>query len=181
MITADDLQHLRSASSDYTETEALKAEFRKRRVERIPFFLTGDDLDRIFRWKLRDQYGRRAELRARNTDATYRVVTEAVFSVVDPEFAYESAVRLGLLVALPGVGVPVASAILALTEPHRHCVIDFRGWRAVFGERRVTFTIPDYVRYHAEIARLAGALAWPVQETDLAVWEYDRRRNARST
>jgi len=45
-------------------------------------------------------------------------------------------VRLGLLVALSGVGVPVASAALALTEPQQCCVVDFRGWRAVFEEKR---------------------------------------------
>jgi hypothetical protein len=81
---------------------------------------------------------------------------------------------LGLLVAIPGVGIPVASAILALSDPQRYCVIDFRGWRALFCEERTAFSVKDYLRYREEVAHLAVDLGWSVQETDLAVWEYDR-------
>lgn len=51
MIEADDLRPLRTASPDYVDTEALKAEFRNLRQERQPFFLTGQEFDGIFRWK----------------------------------------------------------------------------------------------------------------------------------
>ena len=176
MIKASDLRSLRTASPDYAETEALKAEFQKRRAERTPFFLTREDLDRVFHWKLRGQYGRQSAQRARNSEAAYRAVTEAVFKVVGPDLEYESAVRLGLLMALSGIGVPVASAVLALTEPQQYCVVDFRGWRAVFEEKKESFSVTDYWRYRAEVARLAADLGWPVQEADLAIWEYDSRR-----
>ncbi len=82
MIKADDLQSLRTASPDYAETGTLKAEFRTRRLERTPFFLTGPELDRVFRWKLRGQYGRQSVKRARNSEGAYRAVTEAVFKAV---------------------------------------------------------------------------------------------------
>ena len=85
-----------------------------------------------------------------------------------------------VLSALEGVAVPVASAILALTEPERYCVIDFRGWRAVFGGSQTAFTVTDYLRYRCEVARLAAKLGWPVQEADAAIWEYDRKRSRRS-
>lgn len=78
MITADDIRHLRTVSPDYTETEALKADFRKQRAGRRPFSLTAEELDRIFHWKLRGQYGRQSAQRGRNSGTTYRV-TEAVF------------------------------------------------------------------------------------------------------
>jgi hypothetical protein len=180
MIEADDIRHLRTASPDYADTEALKAEFRKYRADRTPFWLNATDFDRIFHWKLRGQYGRQSTKRARNSDAAYRTVTEAVFRISGPTLDYETVVRTGLLAALPGVGVPVASAVLALTEPDRYCVIDFRAWRALFGDKRASFTIPDYLRYRLEVARLATDLGWLVQETDLALWEYDRRRHADS-
>jgi len=179
MIKAHDLQRLRTASPDYAETEALKAEFRERRLGRTPFFLTGAELDRVFQWKLRGQYGRQSARRMRNSEDAYHAVTEAVFKVVNPQFEYECMIRLGLLSVLPGVGVPVASAVLALTEPQQYCVVDFRGWRTVFGEERQSFSIADYLRYGAEVARLAADLGWPVQEADLAIWEYDRRRYLR--
>ena len=41
------------------------------------------------------------------------------------------------------------------------------------------FSIADYLRYRAEVARLAADLGWPVQEADLTIWEYDRRRDLR--
>jgi hypothetical protein len=180
MITANDLQPLRTASPDYAETEALKAEFQARRLERIPFFLTGAELDKVFHWKLRGQYWRQAVRRARNTEEAYRAVTEAVFKVVGPEFQYECTLRLGLFSALPGAGIPVASAVLALTDPLQYCVVDFRGWRTVFGEDRENFSIANYLRYRAKVAGLAAELGWSVQETDLAIWEYDRRRTLQS-
>jgi len=102
-------------------------------------------------------------------------VTRAAFEIAKPDRNYEATVRIGILTALPGVGVPVASAILALTDPDRYCVIDFRGWRAVFDEDRRVFSVRNYRDYLAEVDRLAGQLKWPVQETDLALWEYDRR------
>jgi hypothetical protein len=139
--------------------------------------MTGDELDRVFRWKLRSQYERQAKYRARNSEPAYRAVTEAVFKVVGPTPQYECAVRVCLLVALPGVGVPVASAILALTEPQQYCVVDFRGWRALFEEERTAFSIGEYWRYRNEVARVAVDLGWTVQEADLAIWEYDRRRS----
>jgi hypothetical protein len=178
LIGADDIRHLRTASPEHGATEALKAELSNSRKERDPFFLTGEELERIYRWKLRAQYRRQAHIRARNTEAAYRAVTEAVFKVVDPDPVYECTVRVGLLIAVPGIGVPVASAALALTDPRRYCVIDFRGWRSVFGEDRKgkPFLIPDYLRYRAEVAKIAEQLGWSVQETDLAIWEYDRRR-----
>jgi hypothetical protein len=180
MIKADDIRHLRTASPDYAETEALKGEFRKHRAERVPFWLDAADFDRVFHWKLRGQYGRQVAKRAQNGDAAYRIVTEATFRITGPTLDYEAVVRLGLLAALPGVGVPVASAVLALTEPDRYCVIDFRAWRALFRDKRTGFAIPDYLRYRVEVARLAADLGWLVQETDLALWEYDRRRHADS-
>jgi thermostable 8-oxoguanine DNA glycosylase len=179
MITADDIRHLRTESDDYKETEALKAELRKLRDERSPFFLTGEELYRVFRWKLRSQYARVARHLARNSDAEYRAVTKKVFAVVSDEFKEECTARLRLLVDLHGVGVPVASAVLALSDPERYCVIDFRGWWAVFGEERKSFSISHYVKYRTEVARIAADLGWPVQEADLAIWEFDRRRSKR--
>jgi hypothetical protein len=76
---------------------------------------------------------------------------------------------------LRGVGVPVASAVLALVFPEEYGVIDFRGWWQIFGEKRSIFSISDYKRYLCELRHLADELNWPVQEVDLAIWEYDRK------
>lgn len=174
---ADDIRELRTACPDWGATEALKADLARLRTQRTPFYLTGDDLESIFRWKLSAQYGRGKRLRDTNSEAAYRIATTAAFSVDEPDDGLDLELRVGFLTTLCGVGVPVASAILALVEPERYCVIDFRGWRAVFGERRQTFGIPQYRAYLGRVREVAAELAWSPQETDLAIWELDRRRH----
>lgn len=164
-------------SDDYDLTEELKRELCDVWETRKPFYLTQAELERIFKWKLRLQYGRQAARRARTTDRIYQIVTRTAFEIERDDWSYEATVRLGILTALPGVGVPVASAILALTQPDRYCVIDFRGWRAVFGVDRRSFTVAQYLEYVGEVSRLARELGWPIQEADLALWEYDLRKN----
>lgn len=178
MLRASQIAHLRTESRDYTPTEQLKSEFRAIQGVREPFFLTEAELERIFKWKLLSQYGRGAALRAQNTDRVYQLVTRAAFEIKAVDWNYEATVRIGILTALQGVGVPVASAILALTQPDRYCVIDFRGWRAVFGTERRDLTVANYREYVAEVSRLARELGWPIQEVDLAIWEYDQLKNA---
>lgn len=181
MITAAQLIPYRTSSDDYDLTEYLKGKFAKLRQERVPLYLTLDEFDAILHWKLRGQYGRQRERRQVNTDNVIRTVTQAALSLTHPDEDYETELRLGILCTLRGVGVPVASAILALVFPERYAVIDFRGWRQVFGEERTTFSISDYIRYLCEIRRLALELGWPVQEVDLAIWEYDRINGGKST
>ncbi|PYJ85238.1 MAG: hypothetical protein DME22_09865 [Verrucomicrobia bacterium] len=181
MVLATNIRELRTAATDYIETERLKAQLRDLRTKRDPLFLTTDDLEPIFRWKLGNQYGRNKRQRDTNTDSAYQAITQTALSIKEPELAYEAKLRTAVLISLRGVGVPVASAILALTDPEHYCVIDFRGWRAVFDEERRAFDIPAYIRYLGAIRELAEQLGWPVQETDLAVWEYDRRTSGRWT
>jgi len=179
MIMAADLEAVRARSghgahADDVERGAIEAAFRASRAERHPFFLTGEELSRVFRWKLRGQHERMAAQRARNTEAAYRLISQAVFQIVGPDLEYESMVRLGLLTALTGVGVPIASAVLALAEPQKYCIVDRRGWRAVFGRERESFTPIDYWAYREAVARLAIELGWTLQETDLAIRHRDR-------
>src|SRR5713226_7762417 len=117
MLHADDLRPFRTTADDYQETEVLKKQLRDLRSQRNPFYLTKADLDRIFRWKLRTQFGRNQRHRDTNSDSAYRVVTQAALSITESDLDYEAEVRTGVLTSLRGVGVPVASAILALTDP----------------------------------------------------------------
>lgn len=174
MITATQLVTHRTSSDDYDVTKELKAHFALVRRERHPPHLTAEEFDRILRWKLRGQYGRQQEMRKINTENVIRVVTGAALSISHCNEYYETELRVSILCSLRGVGVPVASAVLALVFPEKYAVIDFRGWRQVFGEDRRTFSISDYQRYLQEVERLAIELGWPVQEVDLAIWEYDR-------
>ena len=180
MLQAADLRPLRTAAADYPEAERLKAGLRDLRATRTPFFLTGADLEPIFRWKLARQYGRSQRAREANTESAYKAVTAAAFTVHEADTDYEAELRLRILSSLRGIGIPVAAAILALTDPDHYCVIDFRGWRAVFHEDRHAFDVVHYNTYRHQMRHLAEELAWPVQEVDLALWEYDRRHHLRA-
>jgi hypothetical protein len=179
VLCPDDIRPLRYAAPDYAETERLKRALLGLRSQRDPLYLTASELDLVFRWKLGAQYGRNKAARASNTESGYQALTRAAFSVREPDIDYEAELRLAILTSLRGVGVPVASAILALVEPERYCVIDFRGWRAVFATQRRSFDIRAYKQYLHAVRALAAPLGWSVQETDLAIWEYDRRRGRR--
>ncbi|MGC8786100.1 MAG: hypothetical protein ACP5Q1_01585 [Anaerolineae bacterium] len=174
MIRSTQLIPYRTSSDDYDLTERLKAKFARLRIKRHPLYLTSKEFDEILHWKLRGQYGRQQQRRKANTGNIIRTVTRAALSITHPDEDYEIELRLGILCCLRGVGVPVASAILALVFPEKYAVIDFRGWRQIFDEERTTFSISDYKQYLYEIKRLAAELGWLVQEVDLAIWEFDR-------
>lgn len=177
MITASELAPYRTTSEDYVRTQELKARFRRIREKRHPLYLDRTDFDEILEWKLASQYGRvrwRLEI---NSDEVVRTVTQAALTVSHPDPDYELALRVGLLTTMSGVGVPVASAILALVFPEQYCVIDFRVWRQAFGQPAYGFTVRDYGRYMEKIRPLAAELGWQIQEVDLALWDYDRRNN----
>lgn len=175
MITSAQIKDLRFASDDYEETENIKKELKEIRLVRGPFFLTKSEFDRILRWKLRQQYGRQQSIRLSNTDEIIRQITGLALSILHPDKDYELELRLKILCSLRGVEIPIATAILALTFPEQYAVIDYRVWRQLFGVTRSTYSINDYKKYMREIRRLSEELGWPVQEVDLAIWEYDRR------
>jgi len=180
MIKPSDIAPLRRSAPDSADTDRLKTSLAQIKATRRPFFLGASDLQPILHWKLGNQYGRVRARLAVNTDAEYREATRAAFAIAypaDPD--RETELRVAALTELSGVGIGVASAILALVDPEHYCVIDFRGWRAVFGELRRTFSIRDYNRYLSEVRHLAEILGWTPQDTDLAIWEYDRRNHPR--
>lgn len=177
LVKPGDIRQLREAARDFAATETLKAELAQLRRNRKTLYLSAADLEPILKWKLRRQYGRQEALRQENPTSVCRAVTQAAFAVRAEDIDYELEVRVGILTALPGIGIGVASAILALTDPDRYCVIDFRGWRAAYGEERRSFTTNQYKRYRNDVARLARKLKWQVQEVDLAMWELDVRRS----
>ena len=177
MITASQIQPYRTASKDYEETKELKKELQSLRQRRNPFYLTLSEFDKILRWKLGKQYNRQKKRRESNSEELVRTITQTAFQITHPDKEYEVELRLGILCLLRGVGVPVASAILALTFPEEYGVIDFRAWRQLFGEEKDNFTIEDYKQYLNKLRDLAKELGWTVQEVDLAIWAYDKSIN----
>ena len=158
------------------DTVALRECLARLRRERRPFFLCRAELERIAQWKLEEQYGRDRRLLERLTDELVKPVSMAAFLVRDSDPDVETRVRLDVLMSLPGVGIGIASAILALTLPETHCVVDFRGWREIFKEDREQFTVQQYLQYLHEVQGLAARLGCCTQEVDLALWQLSRSR-----
>ena len=175
MITSQQLGSCRSSSDDYALTEQLKAQFLQLRKERQPFYLNKAEFDKILHWKLRGQYERQRKNHLSNTEEVICCITGTALTISHSNLDYELELRVRILCTLRGVGVPVASAVLALVFPEKYAVIDFRGWRQIFSEeKKGTFSTVDYQKYLKEIYHLAEELKWLPQEVDLAIWEYDR-------
>ena len=178
MITADQIRPFRHNNYDYDETVALKKKLAALRQTRTPFYLTKLEFEEILRWKLITQYNRQLAYRKTNTEEIIRSVTELALKITHEDKDYETELRVGILCAIRGVGVPVASAILALVYPEEYGVIDFRCWQQVFDYKKTTFTIPEYIRYLKELRKFKNELGWTVQEVDMAIWAFDKAHNS---
>jgi hypothetical protein len=105
----------------------------------------------------------------RNTAAAIRRVATAVLATADERR------RMELLIALPGVSVATASAILTLIDPQRYGVLDIRCWQLLFHIRAVAgnargraFTVSQWERYLTRLrahARALGVSARVVEHT----------------
>lgn len=177
MVTLAQIEPLRFAAVDHQDTERLKAKLARLRAEREPLFLTRAEFEEILHWKLGSQRGRTKRWWQFNNDDIVREVTTLALNINHPDMDYQLELRTAILSAMRGVGVPVASAVLALVFPAEYAVIDFRVWRQLFDEDKRVFFIPDYRRHMNALRPLAQRLGWDVQEVDHAIWEYDRRVN----
>jgi hypothetical protein len=191
-IEAVDLRAIRQAAGPHVEdedwktSEALKRHFAAAKLNRDPLFLTQDEFFQVAHWKLIGQYGRAARHLEKNRAEQIEHVTGHAFAFSapgDPDLELE--VRVQILRVLPGVGMGVASAILALCDPERYAPIDFRVWRQLFGADLAMFDLPEYRRYMARLRELVAELrridpegAWTVQLVDYYGWERDKARTA---
>ena len=91
-------------------------------------------------------------------------------------------VRFEALTALDGVGAPVASAILTLTDPRRYGVLDIRVWQLLFelGSVRtkpggVGFTFNDWHHYLMQLRHHAKRLGVSARTVEYSLFLYHRR------
>jgi hypothetical protein len=175
MVPLSRIRAVSRTGDDWDWAERLKAQLDALRRHRRTFYITNSELTPIVSYKLREQEGRTARRRAPLDDLLVRTVSEAAFRISRPEDPdLELTVRVGLLSALPGVGIGVASAILALVEPERSAIIDWRGWRQASGEYRNTFSCKHYCRYMHIVRAAARQLKWQPQVVDWCLWKLDR-------
>ncbi|MGB3105966.1 hypothetical protein [Sphingobacterium siyangense] len=64
----EQIKELIQRADDESETKRLTEKFKRLKKERNEFYLTLSELDEIFKWKLRSQYGRQTKQRNLNTN-----------------------------------------------------------------------------------------------------------------
>ncbi|MEZ5125325.1 MAG: hypothetical protein R2826_03635 [Thermoleophilia bacterium] len=184
MITAQILKkqrdRLRLDDADWQAHQQLKAKFAAARKQRDPMYLTESEFFEVAHWKLINQYGRAKRYLESNSAERIEAITSRALSFRDPDPDIEMVGRVTMLRVLPGVGMGVASAILALCFPEQYAPIDFRVWRQLFDSDLSMFEVPEYRRYLKRLRELADELAsldpandWPIQLVDYFAWEYD--------
>jgi thermostable 8-oxoguanine DNA glycosylase len=165
------------------DTLRLNARMQALKAERTAFYLTASEFDDILRWKLRQQYGRQEAKRKVNTPENIEATTMLCFNIPQlQDNVHDTRLRVHVLTALPGVGVPVASAILTFWKPDTYAVIDFRNWRQLFEGPRTatTYSVREYLTYLETLEALATKFQVSMQQLDIAIWKKDMDLNPRT-
>jgi thermostable 8-oxoguanine DNA glycosylase len=159
------------------DTYNLIQKIEKLKKERTPLYLNKPEFEEILIWKLRTQYARQRKYREKNTNEIIQKITRTAFEIKHADWQYETELKLNILIALRGVGVPVASAILTLCYPEKYAVIDFRIVRQLFGKPKTNFPIRKYLEYLNTIRNIAKKYEVTPQQVDMAIWQYDIKMN----
>lgn len=112
----------------------------------------------------------------RNSAPTIRRVSRAVLATRSER---ERMIRL---IALPGVSVATASAILTLIDPRRYGVLDIRCWQLLFSIRSVAanargraFTVSQWEQYLARLRGHARALGVSARMVEYTLFHCHRK------
>jgi hypothetical protein len=133
-------------------------------------YYTREDARTVYRWKARRSEGRFAVVDAR----TVRDTTRKAFAASD-----ETA-RIEALTSLPGVGVPVASALLHFAFPDEYPILDVRALESVGVRGRSVYPASFWVAYVAFYRQLAAELGVSLRTLDAALWQHSKAAGNRS-
>lgn len=116
------LRHLIGVNLSTTEDPPTEILIHELSAARNRGYLTKPELIKICRWKS----ARAIRHIRRNSAASIRETSSEAFRTRGEQK------KLSLLTSLYGVSIPMASAILMLTNPSRYGVIDIRVWQLLF-------------------------------------------------
>ena len=147
------LPHLIGVHLSTNEWPATQEVIEELSASRKRGYLTKPDLVNVCRWKS----ARAIRHIQRNHPGTIRRVTKSVFATRSEQK------KLSLLTTLHGVGIPMASALLMLTNPRRYGVIDIRVWQLLHktgtvstNETGIGFHYKEWSRYLTILRFYAG-------------------------
>jgi hypothetical protein len=156
---------------DFINLDSLRGEFSHKLNSRKEKFLDSKEFEQILCWKLDTQAHRSKQLRLVNVDGLVIPITKAYFNLKSENFEYETEVKIKLLTSLKGVGTPLASAVMAITEPQKYCIVDSVLWEFIFNEEKSSFTTNDYLKFHKVIIERSEKLDRDVQKTEFTLWK----------
>ncbi|MEQ1618887.1 MAG: hypothetical protein ABL883_11155 [Terricaulis sp.] len=117
-------------------------------------------------------------------EITEQVVRHALALKHEEAATQVEAVRISLLCALPGIEVPVASALLAWSKPSSYGVLDRRAWKTLHrfklvksrSKKNTTYTANDWARYLFLLRALAEETKRTPQRVDTWLYAYDKAK-----
>jgi thermostable 8-oxoguanine DNA glycosylase len=130
-----------------------------------------DTFENILKWKLRKQKGRTEKHRKYNTDDIINILTSSAIRIEHPNSNIMDQIRASVLMSIPGVGIGVASAILALTYPESYGVIDYINWKVLYEENKRSFSMNEYLHYLNDLRKIAKDFNTNVQDVDYLLWK----------
>jgi hypothetical protein len=137
--------------------------------------LTKSQLEEIIPWKFdRDGRIRANELRLiKGIDELALKEKSARIFNLDIDHDYE---RIELLRSFTGIGVAVASVILAFFDPENYCVFDFHIYQELFG-KRPDYTTDEYVKLLTTLRKEAKKCGVSTRDVEKAYFRKNYQRS----
>ncbi|MCY3989260.1 MAG: hypothetical protein OXF94_11830 [Gammaproteobacteria bacterium] len=134
-------------------------------------YLFKTDLREVARWKYRGPKLR--QLLSENAAEDVRECSQVAFA------AEGERLRIGALMALRGIGAPVATTILHFVFPKRYPVLDVRALRTIGAPPGYVFERwLEYAAFCRDAAPDYGGSLWKL---DRSLWQYDRERKGQAS
>ena len=145
---------------------AVQKEFQDHESLSIPTFA------KILNWRLEKES--QAQKIINSTPADFlKNITHCYYKTDYPHDELKIKIKMHILLSIPWIGIGIASAIMALHEPHLYGTIDVRSWSSLFQQHKKTLAMNDYMKYLETIRPLAEKAGCDVQEIDYILWKLD--------
>jgi len=158
-----------AARYSYAKNDAECKEAGKAARERGHY--TPDEFLLICEWKTARSKGRVAA----NRDSSVVTATQRALAATD------EAARMEALLALDGVGVPTASALLFFAFPTDYPILDYKALESL-GQptNRTTYSVRYWLRYLEACRSYAAEAQVPIRMLDKALWQASAGRPTKS-
>jgi hypothetical protein len=127
-------------------------------------FMSMEDLIAVAKWKW--QGGAVKKLVSENTKREVREISEVSFN------AKAERLRVGALMALRGVGWPMASVILHFSFPNKYPILDVRAMKTVGSSNSYTFD--KWIEYTRLCRKKSVEFRVTMRVLDRALWAFDK-------